>query len=126
MRTEAAYAGSADVELGEAARLTVNPKGFTVPDKIMSSGASMRSGIVLLPLAVLLIDVSVTSAQDASDTATSPNASAKHSILVLKFGRSPEGQQIPSPDNFNRAPWDEGDRGLVEWTPAPRRSTMRG
>jgi len=66
----------------------------------------MRFRIARSVIATLLVTVSVLSAQDASDTATSQYEALRHSILVLKFGRSPEGQQIPSPDCYLRAPWD--------------------
>jgi len=66
----------------------------------------MRFRVAPFAVATLLFAVGVLSAQDASDTATSQYEALRHSILVLKFGRSPEGQQIPSPECFNRAPWD--------------------
>ncbi len=65
----------------------------------------MRFGIAFVLVSVLLA-ASLAPAQDARDSTTSKYEALTHSILVLKFGRSPEGQQIPSPDCFTRAPWD--------------------
>src|ERR1700743_3851176 len=66
----------------------------------------MRLRIPPAVLVTLLIAVRLLSAQDASDTATSQYEALKNSIIVLKFGLSPESQQIPSPDCYNRGPWD--------------------
>ena len=66
----------------------------------------MKFGIASFVSVALLLAASSVPAQDASDTVTSKYEALRHSILVLKFGRSPEGQQIPSPDCFTRAPWD--------------------
>ena len=68
--------------------------------------ALMRFRIAPFVVATLLVAVSVFSAQIGTDTTTSQYEALRHSILVLKFGRSPEGQEIPSPDCFNRAQWD--------------------
>jgi hypothetical protein len=57
----------------------------------------MRLDIAPSVVITLLVVVSLVSAQDASDTATSHYEALKHSILMLKFGLSPDGQQIPSP-----------------------------
>ncbi len=73
-------------------------------------------------LAFFFLAVSLDSAQDASDTTTSQYEALKNSILILKFGRSPEGQQIPYPDCFNRAPWDRRSwfGGMAPCTPAEK------
>ena len=80
----------------------------------------MRFVIAPFVMVTLLVAASLVFAQDASDTTTSQYEALKHSILVLKFGRSPDGQQIPYPDCFNRAPWDRRSwfGGMDPCTPA--------
>ncbi len=66
----------------------------------------MQFRIAAFTALAVLLATSAVSAQDGGDATTARYDALKNSILVLKFGLSPEGQQIPSPDCYGRGPWD--------------------
>ena len=80
---------------------------------LVIENALMRFGIAPSVVVTLLLAVSLVSAQDASDTATSQYETLKHSILVLKFVARPMASRSlrPTASSGHRG---TGDHGSVE------------